>query len=135
MLILGLLLLAAAAVAIGIAIGQNLHTNVAVHAVGQQWTVHLYWLVVLGAVAVVVALVGLAAIRRGTQKVRRSRREHAQLLDARERLAALAGEEEPAAHPDGLTAETTSRHRVGADGERAEAEAWPAHSAARFTGR
>jgi hypothetical protein len=56
MVVIGLILFAAAAAAAIIGIVQNRNLVVDVHALGQTWSVHVYWVLVAG---LVIALVGL----------------------------------------------------------------------------
>lgn len=83
MIIVGLLLFAVAVAAAIILIAQNHGTVVDVHALGNTWQLHLYWVLVAGMVIVVVALLGLRAAGRGTGRARRLRRERSVLVRER----------------------------------------------------
>jgi membrane protein implicated in regulation of membrane protease activity len=83
MIIIGLLLLAAAVAAAVVLIAQNHAALVDVHALGNTWQVHLYWVLVAGMVVVAVALLGLRAASLGAGRTRRLRRERAVLVRER----------------------------------------------------
>lgn len=57
------------------------------HALGHAWTGHLFWVLVAGLILALVALLGLALMRRGAARARRLRRERATLLAENERLS------------------------------------------------
>jgi hypothetical protein len=92
LVILGLALFAAAVAAAVILIVQNREGSVHLHAVGQVWTVHIYWIVVAGLVIALVGVIGAAIIRAGIARNLRLRREHAELLAQNRRLAERLGE-------------------------------------------
>jgi hypothetical protein len=54
---------------------QNRHLVIDVHALGQTWTMHAYWVLVAGLVIAVVGLLGLAIMNGGAERCRRLRRE------------------------------------------------------------
>jgi hypothetical protein len=75
MFLVGLILFAAAVAAAIIGIVQTRHLVIDVHALGQTWTVHAYWVLVAGLIVAVVGLLGLSIINRGAERSRRRRRE------------------------------------------------------------
>ncbi len=87
MIAVGLILLAAAAVAASVLIAQNAHSVIEIHAFGRVWDVHLYWVVVAGMVIAAVAALGVAAISRGGLRLRRVRRERGLFAAENERIA------------------------------------------------
>ena len=96
MIVLGLVVFAAAVAAAVILIAQNHDAMLNVHALGNSWNVHAYWLVVAGLVIAVVAIIALAMIRGGGARYRRLRREHRALVRDHERLADSYASEHPA---------------------------------------
>jgi uncharacterized membrane protein len=86
MVVIGLVLVAAAVAAAVVLIVQNRSAVTHVHALGQTWSTHIYWLVIAGIVITLVALLGAAIMRRGAQRTRRSRRERASLAEENRRL-------------------------------------------------
>ena len=96
MIVLGLVVFAAAVAAAVILIAQNSDAMLNVHALGNSWNVHAYWLVVAGLVIAVVAIIALAMIRGGGARYRRLRREHRALVRDHERLADSYASEHPA---------------------------------------
>ena len=95
MVILGLVLLAAAAVAAVELILAN-DATIAVRMWHGTWHVHLYWVAVAGAVILAVGVLALAMIRSGALRSRRLRRERRDLARENERLAAERIAREPA---------------------------------------
>jgi hypothetical protein len=85
-IVLGFILFAVAVAAALVLIVQNRGDIVTLHALGNTWNVHLYWLLALGAIVVVVALLGLAMMRGGSARARRLRRERKSLSVENERL-------------------------------------------------
>ena len=92
MFLVGLILFAAAVAAAIIGIVQNRHLVIDVHALGQTWTMHAYWLLVAGLIVAVVGLLGLAIINRGAERSRRLRRERRALARENRRLSKLAAD-------------------------------------------
>lgn len=92
MFLVGLILFAAAAAAAIIGIVQTRHLVIDVHALGQTWTVHAYWVLVAGLVIAVVGLLGLSIINRGAERSRRRRRERRALARENRRLSKLAAD-------------------------------------------
>ena len=92
MFLVGLILFAAAAAAALIGIVQNRNHVIDVHALGQTWTMHAYWVLVAGLVIAVVGLLGLAIINRGAERSRRLRRERRALARENRRLSKLAAD-------------------------------------------
>ncbi len=86
MVLIGLILLAAAAVVAVDLIVQNT-SDVTIHAFGQTWTLPEYWLVVAGLVATAVGLFGLALIFGTARAGRRARRDRRALERENKRLA------------------------------------------------
>src|SRR6266550_2874425 len=80
MFLVGLILFAAAVAAALIGIVQNRHLVIDVHALGQTWTMHAYWVLVAGLIVAGVGLLGLAIINRGAERSRRLRRERRALV-------------------------------------------------------
>jgi hypothetical protein len=92
MIFAGLILFAAAAAGALIGIVQNRNLVIDVHALGQTWIVHAYWVLVAGLVIAVVGLLGLAIINRGAERSRRRRRERRGLARENSRLSKLAAD-------------------------------------------
>jgi hypothetical protein len=92
MIFVGLILFAAAGAAAGIGIVENRHLVIDVHALGQTWTVHVYWVLVAGMAIAVVGLLGLAMMKTGALRARRLRRERRALARENARLSKLAVE-------------------------------------------
>jgi len=92
MFLVGLILFAAAVAAALIGIVQNRHLVIDVHALGQTWTVHAYWVLVAGLIVAVVGLLGLSIINRGAERSRRRRRERRALARENRRLSKLAAD-------------------------------------------
>jgi len=90
MFLVGLILFAAAVATAIIGIVQNRHLVIDVHALGQTWTMHAYWVLVAGLIVAVVGLFGLAIINRGAERSRRLRRERRALARENRRLSKLA---------------------------------------------
>ena len=90
MFLVGLILFAAAVATAIIGIVQNRHLVIDVHALGQTWTVHAYWVLVAGLIVAVVGLLGLAIMNRGAERSRRLRRERRALARENKRLSKLA---------------------------------------------
>ena len=91
--LVGLILFAAAVAAAIIGIVQNRHLVIDVHALGQTWTVHAYWVLVAGVIVAVVGLLGLAIINRGAERSRRLRHERRALARENRRLSKLAADD------------------------------------------
>lgn len=89
MVIVGLLLLAVAVAAAVIFIADNRSATMNVHALGNTWNVHAYWILVAGLVIMAVALIGLRAMSRGAARGRRLRRERRSLARENERLSGI----------------------------------------------
>jgi hypothetical protein len=92
MIILGLLLLAAAAVGaveLILANGGG-DPKIPVHMWGWTWHVDAFWLAVAGAAIMLVALVGLAMLKSSGRRARRLRRERKNLTAENRRLAKRA---------------------------------------------
>ncbi|MBV9594032.1 MAG: hypothetical protein JO147_09630 [Actinobacteria bacterium] len=87
MIVIGLLLVAAAVAATVVLIAQNTSPEVTFKALGDTYTVHLYWVLVAGMVLLAVAAIGLSAMRAGTASSWRSRRERRQLAAENARLS------------------------------------------------
>jgi hypothetical protein len=92
MVVIGLILFAAAVAAAIIGIVQNRNLVVDVHALGQTWSVHVYWVLVAGLVIAVVGLLGLAIMNGGAARARRLRRERRALARENKRLGRLAAD-------------------------------------------
>ena len=92
MFLVGLILFAAAVAAAIIGIVQNRHLVIDVHALGQTWTMHAYWVLVAGLIVAVVGLLGLAIINSGAERSRRLRRERRALARENRRLSKLAAD-------------------------------------------
>lgn len=92
MFLVGLILFAAAAAAAIIGIVQNRNHVIDVHALGQTWTMHAYWVLVAGVIVAVVGLLGLSIINRGAERSRRLRRERRALARENRRLSKLAAD-------------------------------------------
>jgi hypothetical protein len=90
MIIVGLLLLAAAAVAAVELIVANDQAQITVHMWRWSWTVDAFWLAVAGAAIVVAALLGLYMLKAGGKRERRMRRERRQLAKENRQLAERA---------------------------------------------
>ena len=120
MVILGLVLLAAAAVAAVELILAN-DTTIAVRMWHGTWHVHMYWAAVAGAIILTAALLGLALIRSGALRTRRLRRERRELAMENERLAAERIARQPA-HS------TPATRPLDADGAGTEEEASSEHA-------
>ncbi len=86
MIVLGIVLLAAAIATAIVLIAQNSTATIDFHALGNTWNVHVYWALVAGMVIVLVALLGVAAMRAGTAHTWRARRERRELLAENRRL-------------------------------------------------
>ena len=93
MLILGFLFLAVAVAAAIVLVVQNPHTVVQLHGLGQTWTLHLYWVLLIGLVIGAVAALGLALMRYGTTHSWRIRRERRALAAENRRLTGLVAED------------------------------------------
>jgi hypothetical protein len=93
MIVVGLILFGAALAAAAIGIVENRNLIIDVHALGQTWTVHAYWVLVAGAVITVVALVGLAMMKTGAARARWRRRERRALARENTRLSSLVAEQ------------------------------------------
>jgi hypothetical protein len=83
----GLVLFGVATAAASILIAQNAQTVVEVHALGQAWTGHLYWVLVAGIVIAAVAALGIAAINLAGARIRLARRERGLFAAENERIA------------------------------------------------
>jgi hypothetical protein len=92
MFLVGLILFAAAVAAAIIGIVQTRHLVIDVHALGQTWTVHAYWVLVAGLIVAGVGLLGLAVINRGAERSRRLRRERRALATENRGLSKLAAD-------------------------------------------
>ena len=92
MFLVGLILFAAAAATALIGIVQNRNLVIDVHALGQTWTMHAYWVLVAGLIVAGVGLLGLAIINRGAERSRRLRRERRALARENRRLSKLAAD-------------------------------------------
>jgi hypothetical protein len=90
MIILGLLLLAAAAVAAVELIVANDNAQLTVHMWRWSWTVDAFWLAVAGAAILAAALLGLFLLKAGGKRERRMRRERRQLAKENRQLAERA---------------------------------------------
>jgi hypothetical protein len=93
MFLVGLILFAAAVAAAIIGIVQTRHLVIDVHALGQTWTVHAYWVLVAGLIVAGVGLLGLAIMNRGAERSRRLRRERRALATENRRLSKLAADD------------------------------------------
>jgi hypothetical protein len=87
MVVLGLVLIALAVAAVAVFVVQNRTDFVTVHALGQTWSGHLYWLVVAGLIIAAVALLGLMLVRAGGAHAWRVRRDRRTLAQERKSLA------------------------------------------------
>jgi hypothetical protein len=87
MIVLGFVLVALAVAAVAVLVVQNRNDVVNVHALGQTWSVHLYWLLVLGLIIAAVALIGLSMMKAGGARARRLRRERKSLSIENKRLS------------------------------------------------
>jgi hypothetical protein len=105
MIILGILFLAAAAVAAIELIVANDGATISLHMWRWTWHVEAFWLAVVGAAVLVVALLGLGMLKAGSGRARRLRRERRDLAKENSRLAERAD-----------VAESTQAAPVGADG-------------------
>lgn len=103
MLILGFLFLAVAVAAAIVLVVQNPHTVVQLHGLGQTWTLHLYWVLLIGLVIGVVAALGLAMMRYGTTHSWRIRQERRSLAAENRRLTGLVAEDRDASPGGGFT--------------------------------
>jgi hypothetical protein len=92
MFLVGLILVAAAVATAIIGIVQNRHLVIDVHALGQTWTVHAYWVLVAGLIVAVVGLLGLAIMNSAAERSRRLRRERHALARENRRLSRLAAD-------------------------------------------
>ncbi|MEP7019489.1 MAG: hypothetical protein ABI808_02475 [Pseudonocardiales bacterium] len=90
MIILGLLLLAVAAVTAVELIVANDNAQITVHMWRWSWTVDAFWLAVAGAAILAVALLGLLMLKAGSGRERRLRRERRQLARENRELAKRA---------------------------------------------
>jgi membrane protein implicated in regulation of membrane protease activity len=90
MIILGLLLLAAAATAAVELIVANDDAQITVDMWRWSWTVDAFWLAVAGAAILVVALLGLFMLKAGSRRARRLRRERRELARENRQLAERA---------------------------------------------
>jgi len=106
MLILGFLLLGVAVAAAIVLVVQNPHTMVQLHGLGQTWTLHLYWVLLIGLVIGVVAALGLALMRYGTTHSWRIRQERRALAAENRRLSSLVGQDRDASTGADLTPPT-----------------------------
>lgn len=88
MVVLGFILVAAAVAAVAVLITQNRTEIVSVHALGQTWSMHMYWLIVGGLVIAAVALFGLMMVRAGSSRGWRMRQQRRALSQERKSLAA-----------------------------------------------
>jgi hypothetical protein len=114
MFIIGFLLVALAVAAAIVLIAQNPHAMMSVHALGNTYTMHAYWVFVAGMVVLAGAAIGLSMMRAGVAhgaRVRRERRdlaaENARLND---RVASAPGAEDRASE-DRVATETPARTR------------------------
>jgi uncharacterized integral membrane protein len=90
MIIVGLLLLAVAAVAAVELIVANDDAPISVHMWRWSWTVDAFWLAVAGAAILAAALLGLLILKAGSKRQRRLRRERRQLARENRQLAERA---------------------------------------------
>lgn len=99
MIVLGIILFAVAVAAAIVLIVQNRGDVVSVHALGNTWSVHLYWFLVIGLVIAAMALAGLAIMKAGSKRARRLRQERRSLSVQNERLnEQILAERDPATH-------------------------------------
>lgn len=99
MIILGLIFLAVAVVAAIELVIANDDAQVTVHMWRWSWTVDPFWLAVVGAAILAVALVGLWMLRAGGKRGRRLRRERRELRAENRRLAKRVEKVQPAQAP------------------------------------
>ncbi len=99
MIVLGLIFLAVAVVAAIELVVANDNAQVTVHMWRWSWTVDPFWLAVVGAAILVVALLGLWMLRAGGKRGRRLRRERRELRAENRRLAKRAEKVQPAQAP------------------------------------
>jgi len=103
MIILGILLLAAAAVAaVELVIANDEHQTV-FHMWRWTWQIDAFWLAVVGAAVLFVALLGLGMLKASGGRTRRLRRERRDLASENRRLSERAdvAESTPAARAEG----------------------------------
>lgn len=86
MVVLGLILLLVAVVAAVVLVTQNADARIDVHAFGGTWHVSAFWMAVVGAVILLVGVLGLALMRSGSKRGVRNRRERKQLAQENARL-------------------------------------------------
>jgi hypothetical protein len=96
-IIVGLILLAAAVAAAVVLVVQNRAGTVHVHALGQTWSGHLYWVLAAGLIIALAGLLGVAITRGGITRARRRHRERAQLLADNKRLSERVGDPDDSA--------------------------------------
>lgn len=87
MVVLGLLLFGVAVAATVVLIAQNNDAMFTLHALGNTWTLHVYWMLVIGLIIMAVGVIGLAIMQAGAVRYRRLRREHHAFIRDRERVA------------------------------------------------
>lgn len=87
MLVLGLILLVIAVVAAVVLVTQNNSATVDIHAFGGTWQASAFWMAVVGAAILLVAVLGLSLIKAGSARNLRIRRERRQLARENARLA------------------------------------------------
>ena len=121
MIILGILLLAAAAVAaVELVIANDEHQTV-FHMWRWTWQIDAFWLAVVGAAVLFVALLGLGMLKASGGRTRRLRRERRDLASENRRLSERAdvAESTPAARADGDAHsgdQAVATHAAPADG-------------------
>ena len=101
MVVLGLILVLAAAAAGVVLIVENSGRDhmVTISAFGGAWRADAFWLAVIGAVILVVAVLGLSLIRGGSRRSLRRRQERRQLERENAALADRVRHTEPVAEP------------------------------------
>lgn len=87
MVVLGLLLFGVAVAAAVVLIAQNNDAMFTLHAIGNSWTLHVYWMLVIGLIIMAVGLIGVAIMQAGAVRYRRLRRTHDALIRDRERVS------------------------------------------------
>jgi hypothetical protein len=91
MIIVGFILLGLAVAAAIVLIAQNPHGMMTVHALGNTYTMHAYWVFVAGMIVLAVAAIGLTMMRSGVAYTARVRRERRDLAAENARLNSRVG--------------------------------------------
>lgn len=97
MIVLGLILVLVAVVAGVVVVVENSGSDhtISISAFGGQWNADAYWLAVIGAAVLLVAVLGLALIRGGSRRGRRRRQERRELERENAALADRVRHSEP----------------------------------------